>query len=204
MIRLPKLITIALEYWRKYILFYQTSVGKQVNFNHIQFTIASGLEFFWSETISFSFFSNELFQKESSSRPKWDGPLGGAGDAFEAEHIHELECIENILLSISSHTQKRGDNWATLGGGIWKKMRGIKALKRMETWSHDCSDFSYTSTFSSFHPPPIIRIIPLQWPLLTPPLAPGPSPVISGQGSLPAPTNDPISIFGGHKRSGLL
>lgn len=61
----------------------------------------------FSDLIRFQFYFNELFQKELTGRPKSSVPLGGAGDAFEAEYLHELECIENILISLNSHTEKR-------------------------------------------------------------------------------------------------
>lgn len=47
-----------------------------------------------------------MFQKELTGRPKSDVPLGGASDAFEAEHLYELECIEDILLRSNSRTQR--------------------------------------------------------------------------------------------------
>lgn len=158
------------------------------------------MEFFWSEPISiFKWIVSERVEQQTWMRR---ATRGGWWCFWSWAHtwvgMHWKYTSEYQF----THTKERRQ-LSYFGGGIWKKIRGVKALKRMESWSHDCSDFSYTSTFSNFHPPPIIRIIPLQRPLLTPPLAPGPSPVISGQGSLPAPTNDPISIFGGHKRLGL-
>lgn len=64
-----------------------------------------------------------MFQKAWTGRPKSHVPLGGASDAFEAEHLYELECIENILLRSNSRAQKRGDDWVILVGGMWKKLR---------------------------------------------------------------------------------
>lgn len=112
--------------------------------------------------------SRERIVLEQTSGPEADVPLGGAGDAFEAEHIHELECIENIPLSINSHTTERRQ--LSYFGGVWfgRRWEGEKAWKRMGKSGHMTAPTS--AVFSNFHPPPIICIIPLEWPPLLWPL----------------------------------